>query len=315
MATIINKPLSGTVKIPNTGKPKGRTINAQFIKGFLMCFDGFEIPLADTDSFDEVLAELQEKSIAADYKDRVYWIANKGLTDNTDAPESKVNGIGEEVYFVEKAHKFEVELENLGIVFAKQLRGFNDRKDVCVYPVFDSFIGGRYTSTGFAPFEAQLWAKQLRVGNITGDLTKYTASLTINNPKALTDILSAIEYSDSVDFAVELPCVETVTLANPTGYVVTAHVAATDENLYDNYADELAVAGAWKATDAVTGSPVIIATVTKNTTYKGWTFGYANANDVVITIADPTALAALTVGSATAGGYEAESGVTLGEQS
>ena len=313
MATVINVPLSGVLKAPNVGMPKGHTINAQFITGFLFCFDGFEIPLANTDSFDEVMAYLQTASIAADYKDRVYYIANKGLTDNTDAPESKMNGIGEEVYYVEKAHKFEVELENLGIFYAKNLRAFNGRKDVCVYPVFDSFIAGKYTATGFAPFTASMWAKQIKVGNITGDLTKYMAAIQIEDPKALTDNVDAIEYEHGVDFATEIGYVHNVTLGNPSGVIVTAHVTATDENLYDDYADALAAVGAWVVTDTITGAVVTPSGVTKNATYKGWNLAYTNSNPVLVQLANPTALAVLLVGSVTAGGYESESGVTLGE--
>lgn len=91
--------------------------------------------------------------------------------------------------------------------------------------------------------------------------------------------------------------VDVASLGAPTITKVT--VGATTEcagsNLYDTYADALAVIGAWKITDS-TGMPVTISAATKNTTVNGWdlTFATQAGKTLTVGLADTATLYALT---------------------
>lgn len=82
---------------------------------------------------------------------------------------------------------------------------------------------------------------------------------------------------------------------------VTATVGCSKDNMYDVYADELAVVGAWKAT--INGNDIPITAVAKDETISGWTITLDDTDEnyaaapvpVVISLVDPTALAALDV--------------------
>jgi hypothetical protein len=73
--------------------------------------------------------------------------------------------------------------------------------------------------------------------------------------------------------------------------------------LYNLYADALAVAGAWVVRDASTNAIVTPTGVAKDTVNEGWAISLS-AGTYNITLASPSALEALHVGSLTSGGYE-----------
>lgn len=82
---------------------------------------------------------------------------------------------------------------------------------------------------------------------------------------------------------------------------VVAKTACGTVNLYDDYADALAVVGAWQAKNTLTGKPIAILTVVKDTTNLGWTVTLdtadanysASAGGVSVGLAGPATLAAL----------------------
>ena len=295
--TIINAPIGCTTGPGNTAIPScGATID--HLKGLFLCFDGFEIPNASLTSFANVLTYLQIKTLAANPLERLYPLSIiEGLTNNTAAPEKKNSGYGNTQYTAEQPHQFELELENVGIEFFKRLRKWNGRKDLKVYWIDTEFIGGHQTSTGFAPIEASLFVKQAMPGNIA-DYTKYMADLELKNPKSLTDLLDTIAIPDGTDLESEVNGITDVTLAGTGGVLsatVTGLMSISKENFITKFRSSLAgvsflVDGVAKAPTSISAQGVALLTLT--------------AGVHTVSLVAPSAIAAVGIGSSTAGGYE-----------
>lgn len=295
--TIINAPIGCVTGAGNTAIPScGATID--HLKGLFLCFDGFEIPNASLTDFPTALAYLQTATLAANPLERLYPLSIiEGCTNNTAAPEKKNSGYGNMQYTAEQPHQFELELENVGIEYFKRLRRWNGRKDLRVFWIDTEFIGGHQTSTGFAPIEASLFVKQVMPGNIA-DYTKYMADLELKNPKSLTDLLDTIAIPDGADLESEVNGITDVTLAGTGGVLsatVTGLMSISKENFITKFSSGLAglsflVDGVAKAPTSISVQGVALLTLT--------------AGVHKVSLVAPSALAALTVGSATAGGYE-----------
>lgn len=307
----INVPLCAGNRSANTGVPSCG-VSIDHLAKLIVCRQGFEIPLASCTDFETELAYLQAATLANNPMVRIFPVTVKGVTDDTEEPAESMFGFGDTSYYSEKTPKFTIELANNGIEYHKQLRAFNEWKDAAIYWVDTTFIGGNLTSTGFAPLKATVKAMQVKTGN-SQEPTAYTLKVSLKHPKALTDLLETIAIPAGVDLNDDLHGLTDVTLSllgtNTVG--VTTKISKT--NLYDSYADELAVVGAWTLKNNVTGAAVTVTSVTKDEARKGWVLAYTNVNPVTAYLAAPAALAALNVGSATSGGFEAESGVSLGE--
>ena len=229
MASIVNKPTACATLGTNVGQPKGCVLKLENIVGFMLAYDGFKIPVASQDTFDEVLTYLQTASLAADPNERLYYLPMiQDFTDNTPAPEKKTSGFGQLTHVFEQPHSFEVRIENLGIEFHKRLRGFNGRKDLRMYVVTDEAIGGYIDSNGdFLPFEATFFAKQPKLGKVTGDPTMYMAEIELRDPKALSENLSAIAIPDGIELPDEIGGITDVTIT-ATGGAGTVSITAVE---------------------------------------------------------------------------------------
>jgi len=314
MATILGVPRACNTKVGNTGQPSCDT-KIQKLTMLILAYDGFKIPASSLITFEDALAHLRAATIAALPKNRVYPIKTvEGLTDNTEASEVIKSGYGNPQYSNEKPHTFEIDTENLGIGYYKNLRKFKGQKNLRAFWVDTTFIGGQKNANGdLVPFECTFDAKQVKVGDGGGTITKNMVDFSLKRATALSDDIEQIVFDEDYDLANDLYGVLGVELSSPAAWVVKAKEMITKTDLYDSYADALAVTGAWKATNAVTGAAIAVSTVVKDIVNKGWTITLATVTAADITLADPAALAALNVGSSTAGGYETEGGVRLGE--
>jgi hypothetical protein len=294
-------------KFGNVGQP-ACAVKLDHLVGFIMTFDGFEIPNASLDSFDNALAYLQNASVASG-NDRVFYIPKVfGNEDNTPEPEVKKSGYGFLVKTDEMPHEFTIEHEDLGIEFHKRLRKFRNRKDLRVYWIDTTFIGGQQTSTGLKGFECSFMAKQVKVGIKGGDYTMYKSTLQIQDPTALTDKLATILLPEDFDLSVELGGILDVDVT-ATGGVLSASVKAktsiSKTDLYGLYADDMDVAGAFVCTNA-SGTIVAPSAVVKDDANKAWVLTLP-VGVYSIKLASPSVLVALGVGSLTSGGYESNS--------
>lgn len=314
MSTILSVPRACNTKAGNTGQPSCDT-KIQKLTMLILAYDGFKIPASELTSFEDALAYLQSATIAALPKNRIYPIKTvEGLTDNTEAAEVIKSGYGNPQYSNEKPHSFEIDTENLGIGYYKNLRKFKGQKNLRAFWVDTTFIGGQKNAAGdLVPFECTFDAKQTKVGDGGGAITKNMVDFSLKRSTALSDDIETIVFDEDYDLANDLFGILDVELSSPAAGVVVAKTMISKENLYDSYADALAVVGAWKAIDAISGAALTVSAVTKNTTYKGWNITFTGGTVADIALANPAALAALNVGSSTAGGYETEGGVRLGE--
>jgi hypothetical protein len=296
--SIVNYPLNCARGLGNTGQPSC-AISIEKLEGLLMTTDGFKIPAASLTSFDTAFAYLQAATLAANPLQRIYPLHTiEGLTNNTAAPEKKLSGYGNTQSVTEQPQQFEVEIENNGIEYYKKLRTWNGRKDVRVYWIDKTFIGGYLDSNGdLLPMEASVFFKQVMPGNVA-DITKYMCELELKSPTALTDDLSAISIPEGFKVKNEIHGLRDVTLAGTGGVLsasVTAVMSISKENFATKFASEL-TDDAWLVDGAATSPSVIDA--------NGVAAFVLTAGSHTIKLNTPSALAGWVIGSLTSGGYE-----------
>lgn len=88
--------------------------------------------------------------------------------------------------------------------------------------------------------------------------------------------------------------------AAPSSTTVTVKAkvsGCTNEDLYDSYADALAVVGAWKVTRVDNGGTITVSAVTKSASTHGWVLTLTSATGLTVNVslADPTTLDGLDV--------------------
>lgn len=295
--SIVNYPLSCARGLGNTGQPSC-AISIEKLEGLLMTTDGFKIPAASLTSFDTAFAYLQTATLAADPLQRIYPLHTiEGLTNNTAAPEKKLSGYGNTQSVTEQPQQFELEIENNGIEYYKKLRTWNGRKDVRVYWIDKTFIGGYLDSNGdLLPMEASVFFKQVMPGNVS-DITKYMCELELKSPTALTDDLSAIAIPEGFKVKNEIHGLRDVTLAGTGGVLsatVTGVMAISKEDFVSKFAIELnsntfLVDGVVTPVESISSGSVLL---------------MLTAGTHTISLITPSALADENIGSATSGGYE-----------
>jgi len=314
MGTILGVPKACSTKVAHTGQDSC-DFKIDKLTMLILAYDGFKVPASELTDFADTLAYLQEKSIAALPKDRCYPIkVIEGYTDNTEAAELIKSPYGNPQKSNEKPHTAEIDTENLGIGYWKNLRKFKNQKNLRALWVDTAFIGGQKNADGdLVPFECTFEAKQVKVGDGAGSITKNMVDFSLKRATSLSDDLEAVAFDENYDLSNDIYGILGVELTSPAANVVVAKTAISKENLFDSYAAALAVIGAWKLTNTITGQLITSGvTVAQSPTYKGWIFtGITVPTDFELT--NPAALAAINVGSSTAGGYETEGGVRLGE--
>ena len=311
--TILNK-IAYSSKFGNVGQPTGGFPTLDHFTGMILHFDGFEVSDANLESYTLFQAALQTATLAG-VDDRIFPVMHiQGATDNTPAVETKTAPYGNKVSQVEKPHSYTFELENWGVGWWAEARKFNGRLDMRAFFTTPSLVIGEKTATGFQGFEVSVNFEQVKVGNVA-DYTKYTVNVEITDPVSLSENVNSVEIPEGTILHNKLKGITSVTLSSPAGGKVKAVKTINNQDLYDIYADALNKASAWVLTDSVTGNVVTPSAVAKDATLKAWAFTYNNEYPVNITLVSPSALAALTppVGTVNTGGFEAESGVSLGE--
>ena len=314
MGQELGVPLSALKTTGNTGIPSN-DVKLDKIVGLLLCKKGFKVPATETKDFNDTIAYLQSKTIAADPNDRLYPILNfMGATDTTEAANVIKSTYGQSKGYNEQSQSFDVDLKYIGIGAFKNLRQWSNSEDICAYLVDTTFIGGRKNKSGdFLPFDIDFIVKQPKYGNGKDTATETMSTVIFKDSEALTSQIVPFVF-DKNDFSADSElhgCIDlVVSKVNNTTVKIFTKVSHTD--LYDKYSTQLAVTGAWKVVDAVSGAIKTGWTVAVSAANKGWAFtGLTGVNDIYLV--DPTALAALNVGSETAGGFECEEAARLGE--
>lgn len=306
MSTLLDK-FSFSKQHGNTGQPKGGYLKLEYMEGMLIHPDGFKIPQSELNGKFADLVTYLQKAQLADASLRLWCLPRfEGVTDNTPAVEQKEAPYGFKKAPVEKSHKFDIEIEDFGTEFYKQLRLFNGRSDLRAIVLQPNALMFEIDENGDAQgAEVDLTASQVKIGNIA-DYTKYMLNVEFKDKGFFTDHLRSVEIPQGKVFRDYFKGILNVSISEPATNVVKAVTSITGTDLYNTYDDELAVVGAWVLTNTLTGAESAPSTVAKNATHKGWTITHAIAAPVTIRLASPSALAALGVGSATSGGFEAQ---------
>lgn len=299
MANILGKPIACTTKTPNVGQPNGCVNKLGFVNGLILTFDGFEVPLAKLASFAETMTYFQEQSLAENPIDRCYFIPFlEGWTDNTPAPEEKKTPFGNLQAVTEQPIVVDVEFEDLGIEFYKNLRGFNDRKDVRIFTISTTVIGGEKTDTGWRGFEGEMFSLQVKTGTVTGDYNKYTGKVTLKDAGALTDNIVPVAIPKGYVIKNNLGGIRDVVLSATatSGHVlVSAVIAGTYEDFNTKYAAEISAAAVY----SVNGTPV-----TPTSVVDGIATLTATSGEVKVKLVSPDDLVVAGIGSKIKGGFE-----------
>ncbi len=315
---ILNRPIPTSDVSINTGVSAGKKLRIDEIIGFIIVFDGFKIPNTSAQTYAEMLTYLQTKTIAASKEERCYPVTRLyDFTDESEDPEEKTDGFGRLSRINEKPKKFSCMFVNNGIEFHKNTRGFNEYSDLAIYPIAkNGIVGFRDTTGALVPYNANMFVYPQKIGKVTGDETMLPVKISLIDSKYMTNKLDMVEFPEGNDIETELNgIVDLVLTPYATGKVIVEQ-KGTYKNLYDTttYRTALAAPSAWMARDKVTKASVTITSVTADATIKGFTFVVGvTPNTVEVQTVDPTALAALNIGSATAGGFESDGWCSLGE--
>ena len=307
MADILNSTDSPSTQYANVGQPSSGAKLDHFT-GMILTYDNFSISAANRASWALFLAALQAATVAALPINRAYPITNfVGLNDTTPAPEKKTTSYGNTVALIEKPQTYEIEIENFGVKFSAELRKLNTQLNLRAYFLDPKHIFGETVGTEFQGFEVDVKMRQVKVGNVT-DYTKYILDVQIVDPDALTTNIDSVPIPANIKMKNVLKGCLGVTLSAVTGGAGVTNVKAitsiSQTDMYDSYADALAVASAWVARDS-SGIAVTISAVAKVPASKSWALT-TTTGVRTFELADAAALVVLLVGSATKGGFESE---------
>lgn len=231
------------------------------------------------------------------------------LADKSEANKEGTLGLGYKTVLREGLPSYEVKVL-AGSIQLKALRKYNN-KTVRIFE-YDENKNLWHTEVGsnIKGFQAKLFVSG---GNIaTGQNVEegvVTITVSILDNSEYKDNAYAKYISGNINDIAGLLDIKLVELAANTSnaYKIGARVPLTQIgeyiNLYDKYADELAVGANWSATVAATGATLAITTVAKDTALKGWTVTFDNTAftalssgaKIILQLADPTTLDAADV--------------------
>ena len=315
---ILNRPIPTSDVSINTGISAGKKLKIDEIIGFIVVFDGFKIPNTSAQTYAEMISYLQTKAIAAAKEERCYpFTILHDFMDETEDPEEKVDGFARVTKRVPKPKKFTCKFVNEGVEFHKNTLGFNEYSNLAIYAIAkNGIVGYRNAARDFLPFLANVFVDPMKIGKNTGDETTLPAKISLLDTKSMTTNFDIVEFPEENNIDSELNGIIDLVLSPYSTGKVIVEEKGTYKNLFDRTTIRTALAStsAWVARDSVTKAAVSITSVTADTTIKGFTFVTAvSPNPIEVQTVDPTALAALNIGSATAGGFESDGWCSLGE--
>ena len=273
--------------------------------------------VADASYIASLKANLQADTLKA-IGSRIFPIFSFGAIEDKSA-ESKYEtfGYGAEKKASDGKYSWQFALMEGGIDLIKELRKFNGTDYNALFYTRDGVLIGTSTDTA---------------GEITGVNIEYVDTLPWKPADGSKSVQTMIKFSLAMsataqlneniafikcDFDVEQEvkgCIN-VTLTQGTAPAVgVATVCAKTNNnavnLYDLYSTELAASAAWVVTKVSDGSAISVSSVTKAVAVKGWALAFTYVGDVKISLASPSALAALSVGGTPDNGLESPVALT-----
>ena len=285
----------------NTGKTAG-DVRMGRPKAFLFtrAKEFTEAERADSESFEAALEAamlLSRTSLNKVFPFSGFREADGGVGD----PNVGTLGDGYEEVLNESLPKFTLK-HTAGVAQTQSLVAFNGWNDK-VFVVDDKNIlwGVKTSGNGVKGFSVgSLYANPPAFGN-TGAINVNLVKITFGTLEEFKSGLVALKLDFNVTDLVSIVDVQLEEVDDAAGYAFTigAKTKYAGTDIYESFADLLAVTGAWKITKVSDGSNVAVDTVTKDATNKGWvvtaddTTPIATGTELKIELVDPTALAAL----------------------
>lgn len=243
---------------------------------------------------------------------RIFPIAAFGEVKDS-SEDAKVNtlGYGIKRFLADGNYDWTFKVIDGGVGLQNNLRKMNKRNMKAVF--WDSnnvLIGTQRETAGtlggvaLSMFHAKPWKI-----NDGSNPVAYEVQVSTKNPKDLNEDIAFAQAEFDIEQNV-LGLLEVTLEAGAAAaggkITVRATTGFKQIDLYDVYADALAVVGAWSLVKKTDGSAITITGVTKNVAVKGWDLAFTYTGDVDASLATPAALAALHVGEAPGNGYESD---------
>lgn len=286
---------------------------------------GFLVPIgkvfSPSDLLDAAIQATLEALIHADQPERIYPFPHfVGMTDNSEDAVDVTYGFGGTEKVRDGNYKWSFRFRNGGLSVSNRLRSFNGKQNKYAVIFFDddnTFIGTK-SGTGITGIiMEEIYTKKWKA-NPGNDTTMYEIMFNFQ-PEQINEDLAFKKVTNSSYLLRDLNGLLDVTPAQLAVANLTVTVGLTDQcgaDMYDEFADEFAVVGAWVLANATTGGAIPVTSVTKNATLKGWVITPtaadpdmpASGSTYTVSLASPTELKALT---ASIEGYEGASSLTV----
>lgn len=246
---------------------------------------------------------------------RIYPLQNIVVpTDQTKAPDViTFAGNGQQIIASENARSMTFQWYDGGYCLLRALRTANGQNRGIM--VIDSKGQLLCTDAGgnLVKFiSAYTWAKQFKWPMTTSEVAAYEFFTSFETSQ-IDDSGVIIDFNvnggGGLGYLTNLQGLYNVGItqaAAPSSTTVSVKAQVTgcgSADMYDLYADALAVVGAWKVTRADTGGTIVVSAVTKSATFNGWVLTLTSATGLTVNVSlvGPTELAAL---SSPVAGYE-----------
>lgn len=317
---ILNVPACNVGGGGNTGRPTCY-LDIKKIKGVILVHKSKAYTSTDTLTLAAFKAKLLADVLAAGTA-RIYPIAKfVDVADNSSDATYEEAGYGPKRQTSEGGYDWSFMFWNGGACYNAALRRWNDTTDMKAFLIdYDNkIIGTKNTAGEFTGFTMTFYVPKWKIA--TGSTsTQYMVRMTCDSPEEINDFgrLSYVDCNvapnnfivdESIvgNIDVQLAVVGTVVAGQLT---VSVKEACSNINLFDTYAGDMDVAGAWTAVDG-SGAAVTITGVTQDTTNKAFILAMTHTGAVTVNLAAPAALAALNVGGGDGvSGYESLGSVT-----
>lgn len=295
----------------NTGMPDC-FFDIKRISGVILAPDTAEITEANAADVDTFLTFLQGKTILDDRSARwfpIFHTANFEDQSTEATIYTQPYGVTEKVD--DGKYTFLFSVREGGLCRHNQLREFEGE----TYRIFlcderGKLFGTKNSSGNGIGFTGKIEVLKAKFPTAT-EPAMYQYRITLDNPAELNSRSKAfvVDSDNEINWVNDLSgCqeIEIYKIAEAAG-VVTAGVRlrCSKKNLYSLYDDEFASATLWNAVNASSGATITITGVTKDATNQGWDIAMTYHGDAILSLDGPATLAAASIGSASAGGFEA----------
>lgn len=313
MPDLLNTPICKTSTGGNTGIPTC-AFDIKKIVMVILADPSHRITAANRASISTLKGVLQTATLASGTS-RIYPIPHVVLqSDNSEDITITTDAYGTKEVARDGDYDWTFLTKKGYACYNASLRKFNYRNMGAYFVDSDMNIFGTMDGTDMRPatlsfFHAMKW--KVADGS---NATQYMFRLSLSNPEEVNDagklafVACGGDQTTTINFISELNGVIDVTVEQSSVAAGTIDVLAKTScgktNLYDDYSTELAAAGAWIVKNASTGAVLTPSGVAANATTEGFTISVTLTGAATVQLQTPAALAALSVGSSTDGGYE-----------